>query len=104
MSGQLICQGLGPKRLASTYICLPFTCETGCRDRHKSHFRKAYMAVPVTEDQRHLERQELRNHVAAKAGSEQDQFKLDRLDWVIGHYGLDVSPEALKRANTHSEA
>lgn len=56
------------------------------------------MAVPVTEDQRNLERQELRKHVATKAGSEQDQLKLDRLDWVIRHHGLSVSPEALKRA------
>ena len=63
-----------------------------------------HMAVPITEDQRNLERQELRNHVAVKTGSEQDQLKLDRLDWVIRHHGLDVSPEALKRAQRSIKA
>jgi hypothetical protein len=63
-----------------------------------------HMTVPVTDEQRDLEHQELRNHVAAKAGSEQDRFKLDRLHWVIRHHGLDVSPEALKRAQRSIKA
>ena len=57
-----------------------------------------HMTVPVTEEQRNLERQELRNHIAAKAASEEDQLKLDRLHWVIRHHGLDVAPDALTRA------
>lgn len=56
------------------------------------------MSVPVTENQRNQERQELKNHIRTKATNEQDQFKLDRLNWVIDHYGLDVSAEAFNRA------
>jgi hypothetical protein len=63
-----------------------------------------HMAVPVTDEQRNLERQELRNHIAAKAASQEDQFKLDRLHWVIRHHGLDVAPEALTRAQRSIKA
>jgi transposase InsO family protein len=63
-----------------------------------------HMAVPVTDEQRNRERQELINHVAAKVGSEEDQLKLDRLHWVIRHHGLDVSAEALKRAQRSIKA
>ena len=63
-----------------------------------------YMAVPVTGEQRHRERQELRNHTAAKAASEEDQLKLDRLHWVIRHHGLDVAPDALARAQRSIKA
>jgi hypothetical protein len=63
-----------------------------------------HMAVPVTDDQRNLERQELISHIAAKAGSEEDRLKLDRLHWVIRHHGLDVSPKALKRAQRSIKA
>ena len=62
------------------------------------------MAVPVTDEQRNHERQELRNHIAAKAASEEDQLKLDRLHWVISHYGLDVAPDALTRAQRSIKA
>ena len=63
-----------------------------------------HMAVPVTDEQRNLERQELRNHIAAKADSEEDQLKLDRLHWVIRHHGLDVAPDALTRAQRSIKA
>ena len=60
-----------------------------------------HMAVPVTDEQRNLERQELRNHIAAKVPNQEDQLKLDRLHGVIRHHGLDVAPEALTRATKH---
>jgi hypothetical protein len=63
-----------------------------------------HMAVPVTDEQRNLERQELKNHIAAKAASQEDQLKLDRLHWVIRHHGLDVAPEALTRAQRSIKA
>jgi len=63
-----------------------------------------HMAVPVTGEQRKLERQELRNHIAAKATSEEDQLKLDRLHWVIRHYDLEIAPEALTRAQRSIKA
>lgn len=63
-----------------------------------------HMAVTVTDEQRNLERQELRNHIAAKVASEEDQLKLDRLHWVIRHHGLDVAPEALTRAQRSIKA
>ncbi|MBR9984534.1 MAG: transposase family protein, partial [Desulfosarcina sp.] len=63
-----------------------------------------HMAVPVTGEQRKRERQELRNHIAAKAASQEDQLKLDRLHWVIRHHGLDVAPEALTRAQRSIKA
>ena len=63
-----------------------------------------HLAVPVTEKQRNRERQELRNHIAAKAASQEDQLKLDRLHWVIRHHGLDVAPDALTRAQRSIKA
>lgn len=63
-----------------------------------------HMAVPVTDEQRNQERQELKNHIAAKAASQEDQLKLDRLDWVIRHHGLAVAPEALTRAQRSIKA
>jgi hypothetical protein len=63
-----------------------------------------HMTMPITDEQRNRERQELRNHVAVKAGNEEDQLKLDRLHWVIRHHGLDVSSEALKRAQRSIKA
>lgn len=63
-----------------------------------------HMVVPVTDEQRHRERQELRNHIAAKAASQDDQLKLDRLHWVIRHHGLEVAPDALTRAQRSIKA
>jgi len=63
-----------------------------------------HMAVPVTDERRNLERQGLRNHVAAKVASQEDQLKLDRLHWVIGHHGLDVAPDALTHAQRSIKA
>ncbi len=56
------------------------------------------MAMPVSEDQRNLERQRLKDHKKAKSVCEKDQIKLDRLHWVIGRFRLEVEPEALKYA------
>jgi len=63
-----------------------------------------HMAVQVTDEQRNQEHQELRNHVAAKVASQEDQLKLDRLHWVIRHHGLDVAPDALTHAQRSIKA
>ncbi|MBW1962397.1 MAG: DDE-type integrase/transposase/recombinase, partial [Deltaproteobacteria bacterium] len=56
------------------------------------------MASEVTRDQRDTERQRLKEYKKKKQSSNEDQPKLDRLNWVIDHYGLTVAPEVLKRA------
>lgn len=57
-----------------------------------------HMARPVTEKQRSLERQKLKAHNQCRAIDEDTQLKLDRLNWVIKHHEIVVTPEALKRA------
>jgi hypothetical protein len=56
------------------------------------------MAMPVCEDQRNAERQRLKEFKKAKAGSEEDQLKLDHLHWVIDHFGFELEADVLKRA------
>lgn len=56
------------------------------------------MASAATQQQRDTERQRLKAHKQAKERSNEDQLKLDRLHWVIDHYGFTVTPEVLKRA------
>ena len=56
------------------------------------------MEIPVGEDQRHAERQQLKAFKKAKAGSEEDQLKLDHLHWVIDYFGFELELDVLKRA------
>jgi hypothetical protein len=56
------------------------------------------MAMPVCQDQRNVERQRLKEHQKAKTGSEEDQLKLDHLQWVIDHFGFELEAGVLKRA------
>jgi hypothetical protein len=62
------------------------------------------MAMPVHQDQRDVERQRLKEHQKAKAGSEEDQLKLDHLQWVIDHFGFKLEPDVLKRAQRSIKA
>ena len=56
------------------------------------------MASAVTRQQRDTERQRLKEYKKKKESRNEDQLKLDRLNWVIDHYGLSIAPEVLKRA------
>jgi hypothetical protein len=62
------------------------------------------MAMPVSEDQRKVERQRLKEHQQAKAGSDEDQLKLDHLQWVIDHFGFELKADVLKRAERSIKA
>lgn len=59
---------------------------------------EAKLATPVEESRREAERQRLKEHLKAKATDTDDQPKLDRLHWLIRHYGLTVEASELKRA------
>jgi hypothetical protein len=91
-----------PKALAKSFLEALISVYINMRNRLCLHGKKAdpteQMAMPVSEDQRNLERQRLKDHKKAKSVCEKDQIKLDRLHWIIGHFGLDVEPEALKYA------
>jgi hypothetical protein len=91
-----------PKALAKSFLEALISVYINMRNRLCLHGKKTnpieQMAMPVSEDQRNLERQRLKDHKKAKFVCEKDQIKLDRLHWVIGHFGLDVEPEALKYA------
>ena len=56
------------------------------------------MTSPVSQSQRNVELQRLKQHQIAKAGSEEDQLKLDHLQWVIDHYGFEPEADVFKRA------
>jgi hypothetical protein len=56
------------------------------------------MTIPVSEDQRNEQRQQLKDHKKAKAGDQQDQLKLDHLQWVIDRHGFELEAAVLKRA------
>jgi hypothetical protein len=62
------------------------------------------MAMSVCQDQRDVERQRLKEHRKTKAGSEEDQLKLDHLQWVIEHFGFELEPNVLKRAQRSIQA
>ena len=57
-----------------------------------------HMKMPVSEEQKTLERQRLINHKKSRSNNESDKFKLDKLDWIINWHKLNVEPEALKQA------
>jgi len=56
------------------------------------------MAKPVSRDQREAERQRLKEHQKARSVSDQEQLKLDHLQWVIDHFELKLQADVLKRA------
>jgi hypothetical protein len=56
------------------------------------------MQAPVSDVQRHIERERLLAHKQRKKAAEADQPKLDRLRWTIDHYGLVPEAAALRRA------
>lgn len=56
------------------------------------------MEMPISEKQRHAELQRLKEYQKARTDSQQDQLKLDHLQWVIDHFELEPEPGVLKRA------
>lgn len=91
-----------PKALAKSFLEALISVYINMRNRLCLHGKKAnpteQMAMPVSEDQRNLECQRLKDHKKAKFVCKKDQIKLDRLHWIISHFGLEVEPEALKHA------
>ena len=100
--GNICLNTSSPKALAKSFLDALISVYINMRNRLCLHGKKAnpieQMSMPVSEDQRNLERQRLKDHKKAKSVCEKDQIKLDRLHWVIGHFGLEVEPEALKYA------
>jgi len=90
-----------PKELAQSVLHALISVYIYMRNRlclhngDKTPFEK--MATPVTEQQRHTQRQRLKDHKKTSA-NEKDQLKLDRIQWVIEHFGIKADPSSLKRA------
>jgi len=91
-----------PKALAKSFLEALISVYINMRNRLCVHDKKAspeqQMVMAVSGDQRDLERKRLKAHKKTKIPCEKDQLKLDRLHWVIAHFGLNVEPEAKKHA------
>lgn len=59
---------------------------------------KAELARSVDEIHRNRERHRISKHLKTRAAEPDDQAKLDRLHYLIGHYGLSLEAPVLKRA------
>lgn len=99
----IICLNMSsPKALAKSFLEALISVYINMRNRLCVHGKKASpehrMAMAVSSDQRDLELQRLKAHKKTKILCEKDQLKLDRLHWVIDHFGLNVEPEAKKHA------
>lgn len=100
--GHIRLNNSSPKALARSVLEALVSVYIYMRNRLQVHRRSAapsqHMTVPVCDELRDTQRRRLDRHVAAKADSEENQIKFDRLHWVVGHYGLTVAPDALKHA------
>jgi hypothetical protein len=56
------------------------------------------MSMPITREQRDLERQKLKEHKRIKTERKEDQQKLEQLHSMLCYHGMSVEPEALKNA------
>lgn len=56
------------------------------------------MSLPVSQDQRDLEREKIKNHLAGKMKPPTEQAKVDQLHGLIRFLGIGMEPAALKRA------
>ncbi len=106
--GQIRIDMSSQKALARSVLTALVSLYIGMRNRLPVHSPKMppcrHMAASVSTEQRAAERERLDVHVANRNHNETDQVRLDRLDWVIGHYRLDLSPEALKNARRSIKA
>ena len=91
-----------PKALAKSVLDSLVTVYVYMRNRLCLHNKNVVpaeqMTIPVSEDQRNGQRQQLKDHKKAKAGGQENQLKLDHLHWVIDHYGFELEAAVLKRA------
>lgn len=91
-----------PKALAKSVLEALVSVYVYMRNRLSLHGKNVLpieqMRKPVSDDERIFERNRLKDHKKSKETGEDDQLKLDRLHWVIRHYGLNVESPSLKRA------
>ncbi|MFH1081860.1 MAG: transposase family protein, partial [Pseudomonadota bacterium] len=62
------------------------------------------MSIPGSKVQRDLEREKIKDHIAAKIKPQTDQAKVDQLHGLIRFHGIGVEPAALKRAEKSIKA
>ncbi len=90
-----------PKELAKSVLYALISVYIHMRNRlclrNGSNMPLDKMTAPVTEQQRCDQRQQLKDHKRAPI-NEQDQLKVDRLHWIIEHFGIKPDPLALDRA------
>ena len=100
--GSIRIEGLSAKALAKSVLNALISVYIYMRNRLTLRNGKVLpieqMAVPTSEDQRNFEREQLKQHNLARAGCKEDQIKLDRLGWIISHYGFKLEPSVFKRA------
>ena len=91
-----------PKALAKSVLHSLVSVYVYLRNRLCLHNKNVVpleqMAMPVGEDQRQAENRRLKEYQKAKADSEQDQLKLDHLQWIIDHFRFEPQADVLKRA------
>jgi transposase len=91
-----------PKALAKSVLDSLISVYVYMRNRLCLHNKNVVpaeqMTIPVSEDQRNGQRQQLKDHKKAKAGGQENQLKLDHLKWVIDRYRFELEPAVLKRA------
>ncbi len=91
-----------PKALAQSALGALISVYIYMRNRLSLHGRKIQpikqMSTPVSEEQRNVKRQHLKDHKKAKVKSDKNKEKLDCLHWVIRHHGFNLNPAELKRA------
>jgi hypothetical protein len=97
-----------PKALAKSVLKALVSIYVYMRNRLCLHNKNVtpieQMAMPVCQDQRDVERQRLKDHKKRKAGGQEDQLKLDHLQWVIDHFGFELEDDVLKRAQSSIKA
>jgi len=97
-----------PKALAKSILSALVSVYVYMRNRLCMHNKdvvpRDQMAMPVNCDQREAERQRLKEYQKAKTGGQQDQLKLDHLQWVIDHFGFEPEVDVLKRAQRSIKA
>jgi len=91
-----------PKALAKSVLNSLVSVYVYMRNRLCLHNKNVVpaeqMKIPVSEDQRNGQRQQLKDHKKAKAGGQENQLKLDHLHWVIDRYGFELEAAVIKRA------
>ena len=91
-----------PKALAKSVLDCLVSVYVYMRNRLCLHNKNVVpaeqMKIPVSEDQRNGQRQQLKDHKKAKAGGQENQLKLDHLHWVIDRYGFELEAAVIKRA------